>query len=50
MSVFVMKKNIFLGHVGQQNIWFNFRAWSWERKGSKVTKETVSETRGEQDS
>jgi hypothetical protein len=45
-----MKRNLFLGHVGQQNIWFNFRAWSWESTGSKVTKDTFSETMGDQDS
>ena len=30
-----MLRNLFLGHVGKRNIWFNIRAWSWESTCSK---------------
>ena len=42
------EEKLLLGHVGQRNIWLNFRARSWESPGSKVTKDTFNETMGEQ--
>ena len=45
-----MKNNMFLGHFGQLNIRFKFRASSWEETGSKVIRNTFSETMGGHDS
>ena len=41
-----MKRNLFLGHVGQQNIRFYIKAWSWESTGSKVTIQRVNKILG----